>query len=292
MNHTILVTGTSSGFGKLITQTSLKKGHHVIATMRGVEGKNKARAEELIHFAADQPGSLEVIELDVSSDESVTKAIQEILKKHDKIDVLVNNAGIACSGITEGFTTAQVEQVLNVNVLGIHRVTKGILPAMRKNGSGLIINISSVMGRIVIPFSTVYTASKYAVEGYTDSLRYELRSLGIDVALIEPGGFATSIFGKMISPADEEAVASYGSFNEVPCKIWDGFAQQMQSDSAPDPQEVADAVDQLIDLPQGQRPTRTVVDPMGGGEAPTAINHTTDQIQKALLESFGMGETN
>lgn len=288
MNQTILVTGTSTGFGKLIVETSLKKGHHVIATMRGAEGKNKSNAEVLIKLAKDKPGTLEVVDLDVADDTSVSNALGDILSRHDKIDVLVNNAGIGGGGLTEGFTTDQFELILNVNVLGVHRVTKGILPSMRKNGSGLIINVSSVMGRIVIPFATAYTASKYALEGYTESLRYELKSMGIDVASVEPGGFGTNFFGNMVGPEDKEAVESYGALKEVPDKMWGAFAQQMQSDAAPDPQEVADAVDQLIDLPQGERPTRTVVDPMSGGEAPTAINHTTDQIQKALLESFGM----
>ncbi len=289
MNQTILITGTSTGFGKLIAQTSVKKGHTVIATMRDADDKNKANAEELINFSADQPGSLEVVSLDVASGESVAQALKDILSRHDKIDVLVNNAGIGGGGITEGFTTDQFEQIMNVNVLGVHRVIKGILPTMRKISSGLIINISSVMGRIIIPFATAYTTSKYALEGYTESLKYELKGVGIDVAVVEPGGFGTNFFGNMMPPADTEAVDSYGAYKDVPDKMWGSFAQAFQSDSAPDPQDVADAIDKLIDMPKGQRPTRTVVDPMSGGEAPTAINQTTDNIQKELLESFGMG---
>ena len=289
MNQIILITGTSTGFGKLIAQTSVKKGHTVIATMRGVDGKNKASTEELINFADGQSGSLEVVDLDVAIDTSVTQALNTILAKHDKIDVLVNNAGIGGGGLTEGFTTDQFDQIMNINVLGVHRVTKGVLPTMRKNGSGLIINISSVMGRIVIPFATAYTTSKYALEGYTESLRYELKGLGIDVSSVEPGGFGTNFFGNMIGPADTKTVESYGAYKEVPDKMWSSFAEAFKSENAPDPQDVADAVDKLIDMPHGQRPTRTVVDPMSGGEAPTAINEMTDNIQKALLESFGMG---
>lgn len=288
MSKTIIITGTSAGFGKLIAKTSVRKGYNVIATMRDADGKNKSNADELIEYAGNHPGNMNVVELDVSSDSSVKNAINDILAKHDKIDVLVNNAGIGGVGLTEGFTTDQLYQILNVNVLGVHRVTKGILPGMRKHGAGLIINISSIMGRIVIPFSSAYTASKYALEGYTESLRYELKGLGIDISIIEPGGFGTNFFGSVMAPADTEALESYGAFKDVPEKMFAGFGEALQSDSAPDPQDIADAVDKMIDMPQGQRPVRMVVDPMSGGDGPKAINQTTDQIQKALLESFGM----
>lgn len=288
MSKTIIITGTSTGFGKLIAQLSVKKGYNVIATMRGVDGKNKSNADELIEFSRDQPGSMDVVELDVSSDSSVENGLVDILSKHDKIDVLVNNAGIGGVGLTEGFTTDQLNQILNVNVLGVHRVTKGILPTMRKHGTGLIINISSIMGRIVIPFSTAYTASKYALEGYTESLHYELKGLGIDVVIVEPGGFGTNFFGSIMSPADTDVLETYGSFKDAPGKMFAGFGEALQSDTAPDPQDIAVAVDDLIGMSQGQRPVRVVVDPMSGGEGPKAINQTTDQIQKALLESFGM----
>ena len=288
MSKTIIITGTSAGFGKLIAQTSVRKGYNVIATMRDADGKNRSNADELIAYSGDQPGSIDVVELDVSSDASVESAVKDILSKHDKIDVLINNAGIGGVGLTEGFTIDQLTHVFNVNVFGVHRVTKGILPSMRKQGAGLIINISSIMGRIVIPFSTAYTASKFALEGYTESLRYELKDLGIDIAIVEPGGFDTNFFGSVMSPSDTEALDSYGSFKDTPGNIFAGFGEALKSDAAPDSQDIADAVDSLIGMPQGQRPVRVVVDPMGGGEGPTAINQTTDQVQKAILESFGM----
>lgn len=288
MSQTILITGTSTGFGNLIAQTSASKGHMVIATMRGVEGKNKEQADELIKFGESQSGSIEVLELDVASDASVKSAIDEISSKHDQIDVLVNNAGIGGGGLTEGFTVDQFEQIMNINVTGVHRVTKGILPIMRKKGAGLIINISSVMGRVIIPFATAYTTSKYALEGYSESLRYELKGLGIDVSVIEPGGFGTNFFGNMLPPADTEAVDSYGAYKKIPEKMWGGMTEMFSSDKAPNPQEIADAVDQLVEMEAGTRPARVVVDPMSGGEAPTAINKMTDEIQKGLLASFGM----
>ncbi len=288
MSQTILITGTSTGFGKLIAQTSASKGHKVIATMRAVNGKNKEHARELAAYGDNQSGSIEVIELDVASDASVASAMDTLSSKYDKIDVLINNAGIGGGGLTEGFTVDQFEQILNINVTGVHRVIKGILPIMRKRGAGLIINISSVMGRVIIPFATAYTTSKYALEGYSESLRYELKGVGIDVSVIEPGGFGTNFFGNMLPPADTDALESYGAYKEVPDKMWGGMTEMFSSDKAPNPQDIADAVDRLVDMEAGTRPARVVVDPMSGGEAPTAINKMTDEIQKALLSSFGM----
>lgn len=290
MSQTVLITGTSSGFGKLIAKTSVAKGYTVIATMRDRGGKNKDQAEELIIYAKSQPGTIEVVELDVANSDSVDVAVQQITANYKTIDVLVNNAGIGGGGLTEGFTTEQFEQIMNVNVLGVHRMTKGILPIMRKKGSGLIVNISSVMGRIVIPFAAAYTTSKYALEGYTESLRYELKGLGIDVTSVQPGGFGTNFFGNMIPPADAAVLDSYGDYKEAPEKMWGGIGAALAGDQGPDPQEVADAVDKLISMEAGKRPARVVVDPMSGGEGPTIINKTTDDIQKALLASFGMAD--
>ena len=132
MSQTVLITGTSTGFGKLIAQTEAAKGHQVIATMRGTEGKNKNQAEELENFGKEAAGSIEVFELDVASDDSVSTALKAISDKYDEIDVLVNNAGVGGGGITEGFSIEQFEHIMNVNVTGVHRVVKGILPMMRK----------------------------------------------------------------------------------------------------------------------------------------------------------------
>jgi len=291
MNQTILITGTSTGFGKLIAETAASKGHTVIATMRGIEEKNKNQADELAQYGAKSPGSITVYELDVASDDSVSNAYNSITSDFDDIDVVVNNAGIGGGGLTEGFTVDQFEQIMNINVTGVHRVVKSVLPLMRKKGQGLIINVSSVMGRIVIPFATAYTTSKFALEGYSESLRYELKGLGIDVSIVEPGGFGTNFFGNMLPPEDHRVLESYGSYNDVPKKMRGGFSEVMSSADAPDPQMIADAVDDLINLQPGKRPARVVVDPMSGGEAPNTINHMTDEIQKGLLESFGMTES-
>lgn len=288
MSKTIFITGTSSGFGKLMAETFLKEGHQVIATMRDVEGRNKEAAKHLLSLG--DPTTINVLEMDVTDGDSVNKVAETIKANYPKLDVIINNAGYGTGGLTEGFTEEQFEKLFHVNVFGIHRVTRSLLPLLRKQEEGLIINISSLMGRIVIPFSAIYTASKYAVEGYSESLRYELRPIGIDVSIIEPGGFGTSFMDNMIAPKDEARLSEYGDYAKKPEEMWGGMAEKMQGGDAPDPQEVANAALKLVNQPQGKRELRVVVDPlMGGGGAPE-INSTTKNKQANLLENFGMGQ--
>ena len=121
-----------------------------------------------------------------------------------------------------------------------------------------------------------------------ESYRYELSSTGVDVAIVEPGGFGTGFGGRMLSPGDTDTVADYGAVAEIPEQMWGGFMEHLQSDEAPDPQEVADAIQHLIETPAGRRPLRVVVDPMMGGEAPRALNQASDGIQREILEGLGM----
>ena len=161
---------------------------------------------------------------------------------------------------------------------------------MRKQGYGLLVHISSIMGRVVIPFAAPYTATKYALEGLAESYRYELSGTGVDVVIVEPGGFGTGFADSLLYPADEKRIASYGELTEIPNQMWGGFMQMLASDDAPNPQAVADAVLKLIETPAGQRPLRTVVDPLTGGEAPSVVNKTSDEVQEQLLSAFGLAE--
>jgi NAD(P)-dependent dehydrogenase (short-subunit alcohol dehydrogenase family) len=288
--QSILITGASSGFGLLITRTLLDQGHTVVATMRDLAGRNAPVAQELSDFAADSAGTLHTAELDVTSAASIAAAFDAAREACGHIDVVVNNAGIGCGGLAETFATEQYQRIFDINVFGVQRVMRAVLPAMRERGSGLVINISSVMGRIVIPFSAPYTATKYALEGLTESYRYELMGTGIDCVIIEPGGFMTGFGERMLRPSDSDRIESYGARAEIPEKMWGGFMEALSADGAPDPQEVADAVAEVIATPAGQRPLRVVVDPLMGGEAPRSINQTTDQIQAQLLANLGLGD--
>lgn len=284
----ILITGAGSGFGLLTTQTLLSSGYEVVATMRDVEGRNAPVAEEIRASAANGPGTVHLLELDVTDDASVEAAVTSALDLTNGLDVVINNAGIGVGGLAEAFTVDQYRQIFDINVLGVQRVNRAVLPSLRKAGQGLLIHVSSVMGRVVLPFSAPYTASKWALEGLVESYRYELSSTGVDVAIVEPGGFGTGFGGRMLSPADTETVADYGAVADIPERMWGGFMEHLQSDEAPDPQEVADAIQRLIETPAGERPLRVVVDPMTGGEAPRALNQASDAIQREILEGLGM----
>ncbi len=190
MTQTILVTGSTSGFGRLTVETLARQGYIVFAGMRAAAGKNAPAAEELRALAQREQLALHLVEIDVTDDASVEQAIKAIIGATDRLDVVVNNAGVSYSGPLEAFTLEQVQQQFATNV---SRVNRAVLPQMRKQGSGLLLQIGSIAGRLAFPFLGLYGATKFALEGLTESYRYELAPLGIDAAMIEPGTYPTTI---------------------------------------------------------------------------------------------------
>lgn len=177
MKKVILITGASSGMGKVFARDLAKEGHVVYGAAR--------RTDLLNHLEKE---GVKTIALDVTDDNSMQSCVQEILAKEGRIDVLVNNAGYGSYGTVEEVPMEEAKRQLEVNVFGLARMTQLVLPAMRKQKSGKIINISSIGGKIATPFGAWYHASKFAVEGISDSLRLEVQPFGIDVVVIEPGG--------------------------------------------------------------------------------------------------------
>ena len=161
----VLITGTNSGFGWLAAHSVAAAGHHVYATMRDTQGRNADKARAL---AAVE--NVTVLDVTLTDDESVKQAVETILAKEGTIDVLVNNAGYAMSGVVESFTTADVHTTFDINVYAPWRLIKQVLPAMRKQADGLIINVTSGFGRVSFPFATIYAASKFALEGISEGL--------------------------------------------------------------------------------------------------------------------------
>src|SRR4030095_3672708 len=155
--------------------------------------------------------------------------VAHIIKKEGRIDVVVNNAGIYATGITESFTEDDVDKVMDVDVKGPWRIIRAALPHMRNQGDGLIINISSVAGRFSFPFQTVYNVAKFAVEGLTEGLHYEVRPLGVDVVMIQPGAFPTDIFGKTVTGSDSTVINGYGELAKVPEQIGTGIGQMFET---------------------------------------------------------------
>lgn len=183
MSRIVVVTGCSSGFGRQVSEQLARKGDRVYATMREAEGKNAGVARALKELAAAEDIDLRTLDLDVTSTASVDAASARVLAESGAPDVVINNAGHMCVGFTEAFSVEELKKQLDVNVVGIHRVIRAFLPAMRKRGTGLIVNLSSIAGRLSAPFFGVYHASKWAVEGYSMALRGELASSGVDVGV-------------------------------------------------------------------------------------------------------------
>jgi len=275
----IIITGSSSGFGLKAAMDFADKGYQVFATMRQPEGKN---AEKKAALEAHSP-HIKVVEMDVTSDDAVKKAIGHIMAAAGDIDILINNAGIMYIGITEAYSVEQARFQMETNYFGAIRTMQAVLPSMRKAGKGLIINTSSLVGRMSPPFFGTYTATKHALEGYSQALRYEVSPFGVDVVMVEPGPFGTGLLASGQVPAHSDALASYGELAGVPTAMGEQFEQMLQSEDAPDPQWVVDAYLKLADLPAGKRPTRTVVGITWGVDE---INALTQPIQDRVLKEM------
>jgi len=285
MAQTILVTGSSSGFGRLTVETLARQGYTIFAGMRAVAGKNAPVAEELRALAQREQLALHIIDIDIIDDASVEQAIKSLVGNTGRLDVVVNNAGIAYSGPLEAFTPEQAQQQFETNVLGVLRVNRAALPHMRKQGSGLLLHIGSIAGRLALPFQGLYAATKFALEALTQSYRYELAPFGIDAAIIEPGTYPTSIVAKHQSAADTERTALYQAAME---KFMTLFYAENQSTTPPDPQEVAGAVARVIAQPAGERPLHTVVAPVAQRQAPLEINDAVAQATRSFFEALAL----
>ena len=284
MSQNIIVTGTNSGFGRLIVQTLVGKGHQVFATMRDVAGRNAAVAAEL---TAAGPGRVHVLEMSPGDDASVERAVAEVLAKAGHIDVLVNNAGFATAGLAETLTSQQLLEQYNINVVGPHRTMRAVLPSMRARGKGLIVQISSGLGRIVSPLMGTYCSSKFALEALSEAYRYELKPMGVEVTLLQPGAFPTELAQHMVAGAEQERAQGYGPLVNGLQMMGANFAA-MFANNPPSPQLVADGVLALVEKPVGTRPARLVVDPISG-QVVEALNGAIGELQKTALGVFQMG---
>ena len=283
----VLVTGASTGFGRLTAELLARQGHTVYASMRNVDAKNAEHASAIETVARTEDLDLHVIELDVTEDESVNRAVSHIVEKSGRVDVAINNAAIGGMGPSEAFTSDQALAYYQANVLGPPRVNRAVLPHMRQRRRGLLVHISSTAGRIALPFMGHYSATKFALEALAEAYRYELAGLGVDSVIVEPGAFPTPAFDKIEQPADGERVPGYGPNLGVLQTFGENVGSVMMGPNAPDPAEVARAVADLIATPAGERRLRTVVGdvftaPVGGDDGITAA-------RRGLFEVMGAG---
>ncbi len=290
MSKTIVITGCSTGFGREAAMAFARRGDRVYATMRGIAGKNAENASYLTKIAADESIDLRVLELDVLDTASVNAAAEVVNAESGAADVVINNAGVMYVGLTEAFDEQELARQLDVNVVGVHRVSRAFLPAMRAKKSGLMINVSSVAGRMAIPFFGVYQASKWAVEGYSAGLRLDLASSGVDVVLVEPGPFKTELFGQSPAPADKD-----GRGATYPQALHDSYAAMNSSfegifgdpDAPTDPGLVVDQFIALTDMTPGTRPVRVAV---GLDFGVRALNDARVEFDAGVLSAMGMTE--
>jgi NAD(P)-dependent dehydrogenase (short-subunit alcohol dehydrogenase family) len=273
----VLITGASTGFGALTAEAFAADGWRVFASMRNVASANAAPA------ARFRSAGIDVVELDVTSDASVDAAAKIVAGEVGALDVVVNNAGIAWFGIQEAFSPQRVEQLYATNVFGPLRVNRAFLPAMRERKSGLVIFISSVVGRIVFPFGGIYDSSKWALEALAQAAAYELAPFDVDVAVVEPGAFPTEILGKSGGADDEARAHSYGK--ELAAHGAAALDRIVQRAQGNDPQDVATLVLRLANTPFGARPFRSVVP---ANPAVEAINAATEPIQRQVIASVGI----
>jgi NAD(P)-dependent dehydrogenase (short-subunit alcohol dehydrogenase family) len=284
MAYTIVITGASTGFGNRTARKLAALGHTVFATMRHSDGKNKKSADGLHAYASSNGYALHTIDMDVTNKNSVNRAIETIIAQAGHIDVLINNAGIWGPGVLEAYTIEQWQQVFDVNVLGSIRCTRAVLPYFRKQKGGLVIQISSLQARFILPYSGPYVASKWAIDAATEQFRYELASFGIEFTIVQPYDFLTEMKEKAHNyvAADGEREKEYGPTVEFIKQNY--LVPDLQR--ANDPAELVNALVTIIDMPLGSRPVRvTVKNPLGQIEK---INALQAEMQTELFGWMNM----
>lgn len=228
MAQTILITGASSGLGRATAKLFHDKGWNVVATMRDPDAEHELTELD----------NVLVTRLDVQDTDSITAAVDAGLTRFDRIDALVNNAGYGAYGPLEATSIDKIRRQFDVNVLGLLATTKAVLPHFRTNRSGVVVNISSMGGRITFPLGTLYHGSKFAVEGLSEALHYELAPIGVHVKIIEPGGIRTDFGGRSFDFSNDPALAEYQPLVQTVLAA----LGPMMDEGGSDPEAVADVV--------------------------------------------------
>ncbi len=291
MGQIILVTGASSGFGRMIATDLAAAGHTAYASMRGTGEKNAKTVADIAATAKDKNIDLRTIELDVQDEESIDAAVGDIMREHGRIDVVVHNAGHMVYGPLEAFTPQQLAELYDINVLGTQRLNRAVLPHMRAAKAGLLVwtSSTSVMGGIP-PLLGPYFAAKAGMDQIAVCYARELAPFGIETAIIVPGAYTkgTNHFSNAGKPGDEARAKEYEN-------AWpENFAKRMQDALAAtdpkdsDPGEIGRAVVKIVDMPAGKRPFRTVIDPADDGSAVSMP--VVDRVREQFLHRIGFPE--
>jgi NAD(P)-dependent dehydrogenase (short-subunit alcohol dehydrogenase family) len=278
----MLITGTSSGFGRLAALHFARSGGNVIASMRNLKGGKRAEAQEMLDVAASEKLKLSVVEIDVTRDEQVASGVAAAEKiAGGALDAVLNNAGIGVGGPTELYDLESLKRAFDVNFFGYQRIARAALPKMRARREGLLVHVSSQLGRLLLPNIGAYCATKFAVEAMFETMAYELAPFGVDVTIIQPGGYPTKIwengaryFEELLAGADEERKIAYAGHIDLASGMLGGVYET-------DPMDVPRAIAAIIALPPGRRPLRKPVHP--NTQATDALNAAHAQVQAAVL---------
>jgi short-subunit dehydrogenase len=222
LKQVALITGCSSGIGYETSILLAKNGFRTYATMR-----NTDKGDKLKEIAEKENLDLKIIKLDVTDDYSIQNAIKEIVQETNRIDVLVNNAGNNIAGAVEDLSIEEFKEQFETNFFGLIRVTKVVLPIMRKQNNGIIVNLSSIAGKMAIPLNSAYVSSKFAVEGFSESIRYELEDFGIKVILIEPGVIKSNFY-ENIKMSKNSLMDPKSAYQPITQKIFEAFLPMLE----------------------------------------------------------------
>jgi NAD(P)-dependent dehydrogenase (short-subunit alcohol dehydrogenase family) len=287
---TILVTGASSGIGALSVRALALAGHTVYAGIRRTATRNAAAVADLRRYGTDHQADVQAVELDVTSQDSADAAVDRILAERGRLDVVVHNAGHMVLGAAEAFTTEQLADLYDVNVLGTQRVNRAALPKLREQGSGLLVWIGSSSTRGGCPpFLAPYFAAKAAMDALAVSYAAEVLRHGIDSAIVVPGAFTsgTNHFAHAGAPADTARAAAYQDrYGDLLAGLDGRLAALVPPDA--DAAQVADAVVRLVAMPAGRRPLRTHVDPSRDGSE--VVSAVADRVRAEFFRRVGLDD--
>lgn len=279
-----LVTGAGSGIGRAVAEELALAGHSVYAGLRDVAGRNRKRATSLREFAREHGVVLVPLELDVLSESGCRSAVDGVLARHGRLDLVVNNAGMLMAGVAEGFTPDQFLRILDTNAVSWLRVNRAVLPVMRRQRSGTLAYVSSTTVHLPEPFMATYTASKAAGEALAEVFAVEAGRFGVDTIILVPGAFTsgTEHFAHSAGPADRAVVDQYGSLPSRMDAMPDRLAEidTARAGGPADVRSVGSALVEVLRTPAVARPLRVVVDGQHKGV------EELDAVRRALQEQF------
>ena len=281
----ILITGCSSGFGRLGAEHYARLGAKVFATMRNLP---RPEAAELDALAKSDKLDITVLEIDITKDDQVTAGVEAALKAAGgKLDVLINNAGMSIAGPIEAQDMAATQLIFDTNVYGAQRMARAVLPSMRANKSGYIFNVTSQLGRVIIPGFGQYSPTKFALEAMSEQMAYEVAPHGIDVTIIQPGGYPTRIWYNQNAPSaalksrlNEDVINAYPAFTA-------GMGKREAGGGESDPMDIPNAIADAIAKPQGTRPLRIALHPKARPQE--IVNKASVQAQLTVLGNSPLG---